>query len=38
VDYRKRSVEHVPIHIDGAVVEKVENFKFLGVQITKVLT
>ena len=31
VDYRKRSTEHVPILIDGAVVEQVESFKFLGV-------
>ena len=33
VDYSKRSTEHVPILIDGAVVEQVESFKFLGVHI-----
>ena len=38
VDYRKRSTEHVPILIDGAVVEQVESFKFLGVHITNKLT
>ena len=37
VDYRKRSTEHVPILIDGAVAEQVENFKFLGVHINKKL-
>ena len=31
VDYRKRRAEHAPILIDGAVVEQVESFKFLGV-------
>ena len=35
VDYRKRRTEHAPILIDGAVVEQVESFKFLGVQINK---
>jgi hypothetical protein len=34
VDYRKRRTEHTPILIDGAVVEQVEGFKFLGVHIT----
>jgi hypothetical protein len=34
VDYRKRRAEHTPILIDGAVVEQVETFKFLGVHIT----
>ena len=33
VDYRKRRTEHVPILIDGDVVEQVESFKFLGVHI-----
>jgi hypothetical protein len=33
--YRKRKAEHAPIHIDGAVVEPVESFKFLGVHIIK---
>jgi hypothetical protein len=35
VDHRKRSTEHVPILIDGAVVEHVENFKLLGVHNNK---
>ena len=38
VDYRKRLTEHAPINIDGAVVEQVESFKFLGVHITNKLT
>ena len=38
VDYRKRRAEHAPIHIDGAAVEQVESFKFLGVHITKGLS
>ena len=37
VDYRKRSTEHVPILIDGVVVEQVESFKFLGVHINNKL-
>ena len=37
VDYRKRSTEHVPILIEGAVVEQVESFKFLGVHVTNKL-
>ena len=37
-DYRKRRTEHTPILIDGAVVEQVESFKFLGVHITNKLT
>ena len=36
VDYRKRRTEHAPI--DGAAVEQVESFKFLGVHITNKLT
>ena len=35
VDYRKLRGEHVPIHIDGAVEERVESLKF---HITKELT
>jgi hypothetical protein len=31
VDYKKRRAEHAPIHIDRAVVEWVESFKFLAV-------
>jgi hypothetical protein len=38
VDYRKRRAKHAPIHIDEAVVEQVERFKFLSVHITKVLS
>jgi hypothetical protein len=38
VDYRKRRNEHGPILIDGAVVEQVESFRFLGVHITNKLT
>ena len=37
VDYRKRSTEHVPILFDGAVVEQIESFKFLGVHINNKL-
>jgi hypothetical protein len=38
VDYRKKKTEHTPILIDGAVVEQVESFKFLGVHITNILS
>ena len=34
VDFRKQQREHLPIHINGTVVETVESFKFLGVHIT----
>ena len=34
VDCRKRRTEHTPILINGAVVEQIESFKFLGVHIT----
>ena len=37
VDYRKRRTEHAPILIDGAVVEQVQSFKFLGVRINNKL-
>ncbi|KAM9399677.1 uncharacterized protein ACWYII_031741 [Salvelinus alpinus] len=37
VDYRKRRIEYTPILINGAVVEQVESFKFLGVHITNKL-
>uniref|UniRef100_A0A674BCB8 Reverse transcriptase domain-containing protein n=1 Tax=Salmo trutta TaxID=8032 RepID=A0A674BCB8_SALTR len=37
VDSRKRWAEHTPIHIDRAVVEQVESFKFLGVHINNKL-
>jgi hypothetical protein len=36
-DYRKRRTEHAPILIDGAVVEQLESFQFLGVHITNKL-
>jgi gmma-aminobutyric acid receptor subunit gamma len=35
---RERSTEHAPILIDGAVVEQVESFKFLGVHISNKLS
>ena len=38
VEYRKRRTKHAPILINGAVVEQVESFKFLGVHITNKLT
>ncbi|CDQ73925.1 unnamed protein product [Oncorhynchus mykiss] len=38
VDYRKRQAEQAPINIDGAVVEQVKSFKFLGVHITNELS
>jgi hypothetical protein len=38
VDYGKRMTEHSPILIDGAEVEQVESFKFLGVHITNKLS
>jgi hypothetical protein len=34
VDFRKQQREHPPIHIYRTVVEKVESFKFLGIDIT----
>ena len=37
VDYRKRRAKQAPITIDGAVVERVESFKFLGIHITNTL-
>ena len=38
VDYRKGRAKHAPIHIDGAVVERVESFMFLVVHITNELS
>ena len=38
VHYRKRQAEQAPINIDGAVVERVESFKFLCVHITNELS
>ena len=37
VDYRKKRTEHAPSHIDGAAVEQIDGFKFLGVHITNKL-
>ena len=34
VEFRKQQRKHVPIHIEGTVVEKVESVKLLGVHIT----
>ena len=34
VDYRKKRTEYAPILIDGAAVEQVESFKFLGAHVT----
>ena len=38
VDYRKQNAKLAPIHIDRAVVEQVESFKFLIVHISKELS
>ena len=38
VEYRIRRTKHAPILIDGAVVEQVERFKFLGAHITNKLS
>jgi hypothetical protein len=38
VDDKKRSTEHTPILINGAVVEQVESVKFLCVHISNKLT
>jgi hypothetical protein len=38
MNYKARRTEHAPIHINRAVVEQVESFKFLGVHITKDLS
>jgi hypothetical protein len=38
VDYRKSRDVHAPIHIDRAVVERIESFKFLGVHINNKLS
>jgi hypothetical protein len=34
MNYRKRRAEQAPINIDGAVVKRIESFKFLVVHIT----
>ncbi|KAI4882184.1 hypothetical protein NFI96_024767 [Prochilodus magdalenae] len=38
VDFRKQERVHTPITINGAAVERVRGFKFLGVHITEELT
>ena len=38
MDHRKSCAEQAPINIDGAVMERVESFKFLGVHITNKLS
>ncbi|KAJ8404745.1 hypothetical protein AAFF_G00336080 [Aldrovandia affinis] len=39
VDFRKtRAVAHAPVHINGAEVERVSSFKFLGVHISEDLS
>ena len=38
VNYRKRRTEHIAILINGAVMEHVESFKFLGVHINNRLS
>ena len=38
LDYRKRRAKHATIHIDGAVVERAESCKFLGVHIINKLS
>jgi hypothetical protein len=38
MEYRKRRVFHAPILINGAAVEQVESFKFLGVHIINKLS
>ena len=34
IDFRKRKGERAPVYINRDKVERVESFKFLGVQIT----
>ena len=38
INFKKRSGGHAPVYINGAKVEMVESFKFLGVQITNNLS
>ena len=38
MDYRKQRANPAPIHIDRAIGERVDSFKFLDVNITKELT
>ena len=37
MDFRRPRSEHAPIFIDGAAVERVSEFKFLGVHINEEL-
>lgn len=34
VDFRRTQVAHSPLHINGSIVERVSNIKFLGVHLT----
>jgi hypothetical protein len=38
IDYRKMGSEQATILINGAILEQVESFKFLGVHITNKLS
>ena len=38
VDYKKRRAEHTHIHVNRAVMERVESLKFFGVHITNKLS
>ncbi|KAG7474480.1 RNA-directed DNA polymerase from transposon BS [Solea senegalensis] len=38
IDFRKSQTEHAPLSISGRTVERVENIKFLGVQISQDLS
>ena len=38
IDFRKHKEEHAPVYINGDEVERIESFKFLGVQITNNLS
>ncbi len=38
MDFRRNSVDHPPLTIDGSTVERVGSTKFLGVHITEDLT
>ena len=38
IDFQRSQPEHAPLSISGRTVERVENIKFLGVQISQVLS
>ena len=38
IDFRKHKGEHAPVYINGDELERVESFRFLGVQITNNLS